>query len=319
MRFDGSEGQLEMLREIADVLPDPVFLVDRALNVWYHNRPFELATGVRMRSRRYKGLPCRDLLGLEICTSTCVLKQAVETTQPVRLAEIAGHTAGGERRVFNINAIPVCRNDGVTFGALIFLRDITAEADMQSKYKKLVERNSAISLSGLIEEDNLPDVIQLFSFLQKTGYLHLSRGDEDTGDVAFEKGKMVYIAQGESRDEKAFGRLVRWPDASFTFTAATEIEVPERISKSSDFLLMDAIREKDEINAQKTQIPARDCTPRVARDPEEGDVVDSLTTRVLELLQKGRDVGEVLDACPETDAACYGVLLELRAKGIIEW
>ena len=146
MRFDGTEEQLEVVREISEGLTDPVFLVDRNFNVWHYNRAFEAVVGIRLGSRRYKGAPCHQLLGLTICKDHCVMKQAVESNETVRLAEIDGRNSAGEDHTFHITAIPLTKADGVAFGALIFLRDITAEATIHRKYKQVVSQNSAISL-----------------------------------------------------------------------------------------------------------------------------------------------------------------------------
>ena len=133
MRLDGREEQLELIREIANSLSDPVFLVDKARNVWYHNRAFEALVGIRLSSKRYKGSPCNELLGLEICEKDCVMRKAVESLQDIRLAEIAGTTANGERHNFHVTALPVINSAGSAFGALIFLRDINAETQINRK------------------------------------------------------------------------------------------------------------------------------------------------------------------------------------------
>src|SRR5687767_13469823 len=117
MKFEGGEDQMEMLREIAENILDPVFLVDRQFNVWYFNRAFEATVGVRMSSKRYKDRPCHELLNLSICKTACVMKQAVEARQNIRLAEIPGLTAGGDNKNYHINAIPVTNAEGNPFGA----------------------------------------------------------------------------------------------------------------------------------------------------------------------------------------------------------
>ena len=134
-----------------------------------------------------------SLLGLDICKTGCVMKQAIAAGQTVRLAEIGGTTADGERHAYHISAVPLTNEAGSTFGALIFLRDNTAEIRVHQKYKELVARNTAVSLSGRIEQGNLVDVVQLLAFLQKTGRLGLHAAGK--ARIVFERGQTIAIVE----------------------------------------------------------------------------------------------------------------------------
>ncbi len=324
MKFDGSEQQLEMLREIADNILDPVFLVDRGFNVWYFNRAFETTVGVRMNSRRYKDRPCYELLGLGVCKDNCVMKQAVATKQNVRLAEIPGKPAGGEEKNFHINAIPVSNEQGTPFGALIFLRDITAETQIHEKYKQLVARNGAISLSGQIEAGNLVDIIQLFIFLQKSGQLDL-KSDDATGTIVFERGQLVGIILGEAAGEKALDRMLGWLRGTFSFSPKVTVSVEQRLEGSADFLLMNALRERDELAARQNEAPPSEARPSVLRiatsgdEADEGEGLEGLLWQVYELAVEGRTVGQIQAGLPHSDSRVLVALLELRDQGIVSW
>ena len=319
MRFNGSQDQIDILREVAENLAEPVFLVDKAHNVWLYNRAFEALVGVRMSSRRYEVQPCHALLGLDICRDSCAMMRAVESGQNVRLAEISGTTADGERHTVHINVVPLTNEAGGSFGALVFLRDITAETRIHQKYKELVMRNAAVSLAGRIENGNLPDIVQLLAFLQKTGYLVLRNGDAQ-GEIAFERGQMVVITLSHVRGEKAFGRLLGWQEASFSFRPEAEIEVAERLGKSSDFMLMDAIREKDELSARAAELPQLDSKPEVVRIASlEEEQIPQLEWQLYELGLRGFTVEQMLEALVAPDAKIWMALLELRTRGILRW
>lgn len=319
MRFDGTSEQLDLLREIADSLSDPVMLVDRAHNVWYHNRAFEAIVGIRLSSRRYKGAPCHKLLQLATCKENCIMQQAVETKQIVRLAEIAGTTADGEPHNFNVNAVPLENSTGTMFGVLVFFRDITAETQIHKKYKELVSRNTAVALSGRIEQGNLIDIIQLVAFLQKTGTLTLEH-ENSAGEIAFDKGQMVAMTLGNAEGEKALGRLLNWEQGTFAFKPEEQVEVTNRLAKSSDFMLMDAMRERDELLVRKEELPALSAKPHVLRIADrETDELQDLSWQVYELGLEGKPVLEMLDACIEPDTQIYSALLSLRDKGVLEW
>lgn len=319
MKFDGTEEQLEMIREIAESLTDPVFLVDKAYNVWYHNRAFEALVGIRMSSRRYKGAPCHKLLGLKICGDACVMRQAVQTRQDVRLAEIEGTTANGESHNFHITAVPVFNTQGAAFGALIFLRDITAETQIHRKYKELVARNTAISLYGRIEGGNVVDILQLLSFLQKTGRLQLdSEGLQ--GDILFQNGQMVGITLAPVIGEKALGRLLNWHDGGFSFQPETTVQITDHLTKSSDFMLMDALREKDEVGARKGEVPALDAKPAILRIIDrEKEEVSEVVWNVYEWCLEGKNIEQIIEHLPYPDNRIYLALLQLKDQGIARW
>jgi PAS domain S-box-containing protein len=322
MRFDGSEAQLNMLRELAESLTDPVFLVDKAFNVWYSNRAFEQAAGVRMGSKKFKDAPCYELLGLDICKNNCVMKQAVAAQRNVRLAEIAGLNAGGEKKNFHINAIPLENNHGTAFGALIFLRDVTAETQVHEKYKQLVAKNSNIALSGTIEAGNLIDVLQLFIFLQKTGELELSQNQsEHRGYVFFESGQIVGVIALENgartEGEKAFDRLLGWQAGAFSFHLQRTLEPQQRISGSTDFMLMDAVRERDELTTHKPL--DRTITLRLEREPVETDELNSIQRIVADKVRTPMSVALLLGTTPHSDSRIVNAVHQLREKGIVAW
>ena len=319
MRFDGSEAQLSMLREIAESLSDPVFLVDKAFNVWYSNRAFEQAAGVRMSSKRYKDAPCYELLGLSICKSNCVMKQATSAQKNIRLAEIAGLNAGGEKKNFHINAIPLENAQGNAFGALIFLRDVTAETEVHEKYKQLVTKNSHIALSGAIESGNVVDVLQLFMFLQKTGELMLKHTEGIVGHLFFENGRIVgaVLLDGGTRveAEKAFDRMIGWQSGTFSFRRERTIEPAIAIAGSTDFLLMDAVRERDELGARPPI--DRSVTVRLVRAPTPEDELGPVPLKLCDALVAPATIAVLLAGSLESDARLLNALHLLKEKGIV--
>ena len=316
MLFDGTPEQLDVIREIAENLNDPVFLVDKAFNVWYSNAAFDAGVGVRAKSRRYAEMPCHKLLNLEICAERCVMRQVTSEQRSVRLAEIVGDTIGGERKHFNVSAIPVINKSGAAFGALIILRDMTSEAEIQRKYKQLVQRNAAVSLSGRLDRGNLPDIVQLISFLQKTGVLTITAGAHK-GDLVFEKGRIAGVICGAATNAKALGRMVGWTDGHFSFTPQDAIELTDPFEGNPDFLLMDALRELDETaNKQATLPPPGARLRALAEDP--GDL-EPLHGALLAAAERGPTVAEAIDQVPQTDYQAAVALTELRARGLVSW
>ena len=317
MRFDGREEQLETLREVADNIFDPVFLVDRSFNVWYYNRAFESAVGVRLSSKRFQHKQCHELLGLRTCANNCVMKHVVDSNQRLALAEIPGMVASGEHRNFHINAIPVTNSQGNPFGALIFLKDVTVETQVQEKYKHLVARNTSIALSGKIEGGNLVDILQLFIFLQKSGVLNLNFGDV-RGDLFFKAGKVIAINGSGCQDAKALDRFLRMEQGLFSFNPQLPLDTEIRLELSTDFLLMDALREKDELLARHVELPTFE-TAIVAQPLQEAVDMKEAETLIHQWFVSGHDFYTLLQNSPMPDSRICLTMLSLRARGLLAW
>ena len=147
----------------------------------------------------------------------------------------------------------------------------------------------------------------------------LQNGGE-AGEIVFDGGRMIHVSSGSVDGEKAFGRLVGWDQGTFSFTAKDKVEVAKRIEKSSDFMLMDALREKDEVAARQSIMPSLDAKPtvlRIAHHTE--DELSDVVWRVYEFGLEGKSVRQMIDQVTESDHKVLLALFQLRDKGIVSW
>jgi hypothetical protein len=113
------------------------------------------------------------------------------------------------------------------------------------------------SISGLIEEVPLPDLLQLFSTSQKSGVLVVHRND-DVGKVYLEDGRVYYASINDDPDissHKAFYRMLAWEEGTFSLEQATEESFDDEIDESIENLLMEGMRQLDEIRNLGDDVP----------------------------------------------------------------
>lgn len=140
------------------------------------------------------------------------------------------------------------------------------------------------TMSGSIAEIPLPDLMQLFSASKKSGVLVI-RTESDVGKIFFDGGQVVYATVNDNYDVaplKSLFRILTWEQGTFDMDPPEEREFLEPISMSTEGLLMEAMRQIDEIRRLGPDMPAMHATISLAmpmipplRDlsPEELDVL----------------------------------------------
>ncbi len=140
------------------------------------------------------------------------------------------------------------------------------------------------TMSGSIAEIPLPDLMQLFSASKKSGVLVI-RTESDVGKIFFDGGQVVYATVNDNYDVaplKSLFRILTWEQGTFDMDPPEEREFLEPISMSTEGLLMEAMRQIDEIRRLAPDMPAMHATISLAmpmipplRDlsPEELDVL----------------------------------------------
>ena len=91
-----------------------------------------------------------------------------------------------------------------------------------------------------------------------------------------------------------------------------------RLTKSSDFMLMDALREKDELSVRASELPRLDGK-LVKLSGGENYQISALAVQLYNLEFGSLTVAQILDALPATDAKISTALMELRGHGLLSW
>ena len=115
------------------------------------------------------------------------------------------------------------------------------------------------SISGLIEEVPLPDLLQLFSTSRKSGVLVI-HGD-DLGKVFLRDGRVFFASINDETDidpYKSFYRMMGWRRGTFSLEHPSDDAFDNEINESVEGLMMEGMRILDEIQNLGPDVPEMD-------------------------------------------------------------
>jgi pSer/pThr/pTyr-binding forkhead associated (FHA) protein len=177
-------------------------------------------------------------------------------------------------------------------------------------------------ISGSIREMPLPDLLQLFSSSRKSGVLTV-RSDQGIGKVYLRDGQ-VYFAEIEGNPlvklYKAFYRMFRWTDGVFDLQPVGEHHVPEEITETTTSLMLEGMRQLDEIRMIEPKLP-RHGARLSAAEPLPGNLRDLATEEIqlFQLVLHNGSLEMVIDTFPGTDFEAYTCLLGLMKRGFVKF
>jgi hypothetical protein len=193
---------------------------------------------------------------------------------------------------------------------------VPPEPDAEAMPEPRVSTGSVKTVAGSIEEIPLPDILQLFSASRKTGLLVVKSGAGRRANLYIENGQVVHaqlegIAQSRSR--KTLCRVLRWKTGTFELRPAKTVPQGDRLSESMEHLLMDGLRELDELERLRPDLPVDEAKLAVLRPlkPKLRDLLPS-TLDILQAVHNEQQLSRVMDAFPEMsdlDVAMEIVLL----------
>jgi hypothetical protein len=175
-------------------------------------------------------------------------------------------------------------------------------------------RTSPRTMSGAIDEVPLPDLLQLFSTSKKSGTL-VVRTEEDVGRIYLKKGIISYATINDLDDPpplKCIFRMLTWLKGLFDFDPAETKEFANPVEVTVQEVLMESMRQLDELNEFRDQLPALSArlvveTPlvRPLRDLAPNDL------DVLQLAHNFGKFGVVLDRSESSDVETARIVLRL--------
>ncbi|MBL4637388.1 MAG: PAS domain-containing protein [Kofleriaceae bacterium] len=127
------------LKQVAPALIDSYFIVDAERKIIEFNRAFyamfprQVARG--LKNKVYSGV-------IELNIGTCIVEQRWTENRHVRLDEISGTIIGdaeAQQMKFILSALPITDGAQQHVGALVILRNVTDEAEVQVKYQEMLE------------------------------------------------------------------------------------------------------------------------------------------------------------------------------------
>ncbi len=176
------------------------------------------------------------------------------------------------------------------------------------------------TMSGSIAEIPLPDLMQLFSASKKSGVLVI-RTDQDVGKIYFDGGQVVFSTVNDNLEVKplkSLFRILTWVDGTFDMEPPEEREFPEKISMSTEGILMEGMRQLDEVRRLSEDMPPMHATIALAM-PMIPPLRD-LSPEDLDVLQLAYNYGHtetILNRSLATDLETSEILVRLLKNGYL--
>ena len=181
------------------------------------------------------------------------------------------------------------------------------------------QRQTKTAMTGKIEEVPLPDLLQLFHTSKKNGVLVVNNQQE--AKIYLRQGKVYYAVINDNHDlgpQKSFNRIITWEIGEFELRPPDNQEIMTELDESTEHLLMDALRQLDELRRIQGSLPAMDETLTLSvpmqpalRDlsPEELDV--------LQLVLNWGTLQGVFDNASQDDVAIATTVAALLERGYL--
>ncbi len=254
-----------------------------------------------MVSRRHARIACGEQIVIEDLGSTNGTFVNGEKIKKATLKE-------GDRVLIGTSILKVVSTDP---GAPMPRRQ-----DLQSA----AQRGQTRSMTGAIDEIPLPDLLQLLGSSKKSGVL-VVRSDDDVGKIFMKKG-IVSFATINDVDQvpplKSVFRMLTWTRGSFELGPPDEREMVGEISASVQELLMEGLRQIDELAVIRDKLPDIGAHLLVPH-PLEPSLRDlsPLALDVFRLAYNHQQLATVLNQSAATDLDTARVVLSLLDGGYL--
>jgi hypothetical protein len=176
------------------------------------------------------------------------------------------------------------------------------------------------SMSGSIDEIPLPDLLQLLGSSKKSGVL-VVRSEDDVGKIYFRKGLVCYASINDLEQVpplKSAFRVLTWTRGSFELGPPDERKFEGEISASVQEILMEGLRQIDELNAIRDKLPdlgARLSVPQPLEPPLRD--LGPLELDVFQLAHNFENLSAVLNQSAATDLDTARTVLSLIQGGYL--
>jgi CheY-like chemotaxis protein len=205
----------------------------------------------------------------------------------------------------------------------IYIKEIVTRVRilLEKKEKERLERKDLkASFAGNLADMGVVDLVQTLEMGKKSGALHVKSKKGVEAICYFKDGRILDCELGAKvAGENAFYRLLNWQEGEFAIEFKP-IEREERISVSTQGLLMEGMRRIDEWGRIVEQLPQLDrpfeidyalLADRLAEIPDD-------VNALLRLFDGRRTLEEVIDDADYDDLAAAGVISKLYFEGIIK-
>ncbi len=180
-------------------------------------------------------------------------------------------------------------------------------------------RQTRTAMTGKLDEVPLPDLLQLFHTSKKNGVL-VVRGQRE-GRIYMRQGRIYYAVIEDNHElgpQKSFNRIVTWEQGEFELQPPDSQEFMTELDESTEHLLMDALRQLDELRHIQGSLPGPDqvLTISVPLEPALRD----LSLEELDMVQLSLNWGTlqgILDHAAQDDVVAGKMIVDLIQRGYL--
>jgi two-component system chemotaxis response regulator CheB len=112
------------------------------------------------------------------------------------------------------------------------------------------------SLSGLLTEICLPDILQIIHLSRKTGVLYLQQMNKQA-TIHIRQGEIFAVFSNEAEGEAALYDLLSWQDGSFRFQSDVQEDIAGNFTAGFHSALLDGTKFIDELEDRLRLVPVR--------------------------------------------------------------
>jgi pSer/pThr/pTyr-binding forkhead associated (FHA) protein len=153
----------------------------------------------------------------------------------------------------------------VKAGSSVDMTDAQVKQNLEQVAAQQSAKQTKTAMTGKLEEIPLVDLLQMFSTSKKNGVLVVTR--EREGKIHLRQGKVYYAVIDENHElgpQKSFNRVMSWESGDFELRPPDNQSFMVELDSSTDHLLMDAMRQLDEMRRIQPDLPAADATLTLA-------------------------------------------------------
>lgn len=198
--------------------------------------------------------------------------------------------------------------------------DPNAPAARRPEMPSGVRGGQTRSMSGSIDEIPLPDLLQLLGSSKKSGVL-VVRSDDDVGKIYLRKGIVCFASindLGEVPPLKSVFRILTWAHGSFDLAAIDERPMSGEISAGVQELLMEGLRQIDELNMIRDRLPDLGAQLFVPHPLEPKlAALSEMALEVFQLAYNHQHLATILNQSPGTDLETAKSVLSLIDGGYL--
>ncbi|MFT3768859.1 MAG: DUF4388 domain-containing protein [Minicystis sp.] len=176
------------------------------------------------------------------------------------------------------------------------------------------------TMSGSIDEIPLPDLLQLLGSSKKSGVL-VVRSEDDVGKIYLRKGVVVFASINDLPEVpplKSIFRILTWGHGSFDLAPIEDRPMPGEINATVQELLMEGLRQIDELNMIRDRLPDLGAQLFVPHPLESRlSALSPMDLEVFQLAYNHQHLATLLNQSPGTDLETAKSVLGLIDKGYL--